>query len=227
MAVLLHVLFLSAFLFGGGHRPVQHFPRPLGIGAHVGESSEDTPLTVVFLDDPSVANPAEASREAVASRGTSPRDPLVTIASAEPLPTTPLQVTEDSKDPAAAFPADGYRTALLFGRYMDQIRARIERAWTRPRTPISGGLFECRVRITQNRRGEVLEVALERCNGDARWQGSLVSAIQGASPLSAPPDNLVFTESFALEFQSVPYRPDGSAQGYEPEVVGFSPPPGR
>jgi len=49
-------------------------------------------------------------------------------------------------------------------------------------------------------RGEVQEVTLQRCNDDPTWQVSLVQAIQRASPLSAPPNEDVFSDVITLSF---------------------------
>lgn len=111
--------------------------------------------------------------------------------------------------------AESARSALV-GLYMGQIDARIERAWRRPRTPINEGLFSCRVRIEQDSSGEVKEITLERCNGDARWQVSLVHAIQAASPLPAPSDPKVFKRVIRMGFRSEPYSAQALQDAYEP-----------
>ena len=97
--------------------------------------------------------------------------------------------------------------AALYGRYLGQVRARIERAWLRPRTVIGSDLFRCRVRIDQDPSGRVGEVILQRCNGTPEWQQSLVRAIADASPLSAPPNPAIFTPHIDLEFRSTAYAP--------------------
>ena len=109
---------------------------------------------------------------------------------------------------------------ILFGRYVGQITARIDRAWMRPRAPIEdAALFTCRVRITQNRVGVVQEIELVRCNGPARWQTSLVQAIQSASPLPAPPDADVYSDRVTLDLQSATFAPGGSTEGFEPDTL--------
>jgi TonB family protein len=96
--------------------------------------------------------------------------------------------------------------------------ARIQRAWLRPRTPIDADVFACRVQIIQDRNGTVSEVTLKRCNGDTRWQMSLVRAIQQASPLPAPPDSDVFTTTLTFELESEPFSAAGNTEGFEPET---------
>jgi hypothetical protein len=121
------------------------------------------------------------------------------------------------EDATAAMPnsddsLDEGARALLYGRYVGQIDARVQRAWLRPRAPIGDTRFNCRARIAQDRTGNVREVTLEQCNGGERWRLSLVRAIESASPLPAPPDPRVFNRVIRLSFQSESYVPGGSAQ---------------
>jgi len=111
---------------------------------------------------------------------------------------------------------------MMFGRYMGQISARVERAWLRPRSVPPQGSFACRVQITQDKRGNVEEVTLERCTEDPRWQMSLVKAIQGASPFPAPPDPAVFSNLITLEFDSDVYVAGSNTQGFEAPAAGSS-----
>jgi TonB-like protein len=126
-------------------------------------------------------------------------------------PPDDLVVENDS-----ASPAEDAAESVLFGRYMGQVSARIERAWLRPRTPVGDPLFSCQVRIEQETSGSVREVTLVHCNGSARWQLSLVQAIQAASPLPAPPDPAVFKRTLALHFQSPAYSSSEAQELYEP-----------
>lgn len=111
--------------------------------------------------------------------------------------------------------ADGAHTALLFGRYLNQIVARIEREWVRPRVAPAGvslwssgaarpvrPRFECRVRIVQSTDGQVLQITLMHCDANVDWQKSLVDAIDAASPLPAPPAEALFAHSLVLNFES-------------------------
>ena len=84
---------------------------------------------------------------------------------------------------------------------MGQIKARIERAWDYPANS-SLKSFQCTVQIKQNRKGEVQEVTMTQCINDPAWQLSLAKAIQAASPLSAPPNEKVFTEVITLTFDA-------------------------
>lgn len=106
--------------------------------------------------------------------------------------------------------------SVLYGRYLGQIQARIERAWLRPRSAIGSDLFRCQVRIDQQRGGAVGDVTLQRCNGTVAWQESLVRAIDEASPLSAPPNPAVYTPDVVLVFRSMSYTPDAPSGEFAP-----------
>lgn len=125
------------------------------------------------------------------------------------------QAFEEERQDAQA--ADSQRNALLTGQYLGQVMARIERAWARPRTPIDADRFSCRVKIEQDRLGRVSAVELMRCNGTAAWQRSLVSAIELASPLSAPSNTSLPAGTLVLDFSSFAYDGDHSNEDlFEP-----------
>jgi hypothetical protein len=155
-------------------------------------------MTVQFFTEPQVQIPAV------------PTPRLIDV----PIKVAPI---EDTTFESVSTTAEEPGESELFGRYMGQVSARIERAWLRPRTPVGTSLFFCRVRIEQDSAGIVREVTLVECNGETRWQLSLVHAIQSASPLPAPPDPAVFRRTFSLTFQSQPYSSEVSAELYEPE----------
>jgi hypothetical protein len=121
------------------------------------------------------------------------------------------QNPEGSADPQADEGAGG----KLYGLYVGQISARIDRAWHRPRSPIGAPIFACRAKVVQDSSGNVLELAFENCNGDARWQRSLANAIKSASPLPAPPDPSVFRKTLHLVFRSEAYDTQSSRDLYE------------
>ena len=146
-------------------------------------ASPSSAVTVTFMDqsDPSVD---------IQPRGTSARlvanPPLKSVPLPAPAPNFNLPVDDDtdtSHDNSAGSSQPDPGRQFLFGRYIGQITARIERAWLRPRTPIENAFFACRVRITQDRNGIVQEIELViRCNGTPQWQTSLVQAIESALP---------------------------------------------
>ena len=133
----------------------------------------------------------------------------------------PIPDTASPGERASASQAQGDAAAfaLLYGRYLGQITARIERAWMRPRNSPGSDTFACRLQVLQDERGQVLGVTVGHCNGDARWRASLVQAVRSASPLPAPPDSHVFRRSVGLAFTSAAFVPGGSTQGFEPEAL--------
>ena len=177
-------------------------------------------MTLVAIEDPD----ADVGGDSRAS------EPLLTIAPSQllkpsgkiDLKTVAARVEiDDNADSAtqeSEAPGDASGRAFMFGRYMGQITARISRAWSRPRTPVGGEEFACRIQINQDHTGLVKEVTLKQCNGDARWQLSLVHAIESASPLPAPPDPTVFAASLTLEMRLEQYDPGRNGDGFEPET---------
>jgi len=110
----------------------------------------------------------------------------------------------------------------MYGRYVEQIQARIDRAWLRPRTAIGAPIFRCQVQVDQDPQGKVGPVTLLDCNGDERWKLSLVHAIERASPLPSPPDSAVFTRHVLLEFRAAGYAPGASEELYEPAALAIA-----
>ncbi len=92
----------------------------------------------------------------------------------------------------------GAENAGLLGRYVAELRARIERAWNRPPTARSG--LRCIVNVTQVPGGTVTDVHVGDCNGDAAVRQSIVLAVFRASPLPAPPDPSLFERNLTLVF---------------------------
>lgn len=173
-------------------------------------------MTLILIDSSTSSN--QASADEVASAGLTPSDLSIRIASPDSLPAVDLGNTAEQSDdaPGKDEAEDPAQRALLFGRYSGQIKARIERAWLRPRSAIGARSFDCSVRILQDRSGNVKETMLQNCNGDARWQLSLVQAIQSASPLPAPPNPNVFADAVTLQFESSGYVEGAPANDFEP-----------
>ena len=108
----------------------------------------------------------------------------------------------------------------VYGLYISQIEAQIDRAWLRPRTPLDVPLFSCRARIAQDSSGNVREVTLELCTADARWQQSLIRAIELASPLPPPSDPSVFVSVLRISFEAASYSSTAPPEKYEPSLAG-------
>ena len=221
VSAVLHVLMIGAVMWGEHGSAAVHSRE--GMGASASGAAEEAITTLFFIEDSSAAA-SSSEPEETASAGKALQSLRVTILSPDSSLDAALKehTSEDGALPNdEATLGEREARAALFGRYVGQIQARVERAWARPRSAIGASvdLFECRVRVAQSEKGAVLEVTLKECNGDSRWQLSLVNAIQGASPLPAPPDPGVFADSLDLSFSSVAYAPDRTEQGYEPPPV--------
>jgi colicin import membrane protein len=82
-----------------------------------------------------------------------------------------------------------------------QIQARIQRAWLKPPSARSG--IDCIVYVTQVPGGEVVNVRLGQCNGDASVRESIQAAAFRASPLPPPPDPALFERNLEIQFKPV------------------------
>lgn len=203
--LLLHSLFLTAALWGGGS--AHRFPdRPdaMGAGANVGKPEGDSGerrIVVQLLTEvgarPSPSTPdaylAEQIQKALKLEITGP----------DALPLPPLLIDEHGVS-AESTDAELIARTKLVGVYESQMRARIERAWTLPDGAVTDQAFTCRVLIRQLRDGQVkeVEVPYEHCNGTDELRQSVVRAIFTASPLPAPPHPGVFVDSFSLILRS-------------------------
>jgi len=217
-AFMLHAFVLGSLAFGWGGRISPPHSQD-GLGANAIASTEEAVATLILIEEPGVGPRDEDSLEKLASHGVVLQNFRLTIVSPDPSINAAI---DDEQHPDEQAPAetpssgDRQRQAALFGRYIGQIQARVERAWLRPRTPIGADSFECRVQVLQNARGEVQEVTVQRCNGDVRWGLSLVRAIERASPLPAPPDPSVFAETLQLSFHSEAFV--GDEEGFEADA---------
>lgn len=222
-ALSVHALLALPFVLSS---PSQQAPDRSGAGASVLRSAVEPEMTVVFVNEPAPDLTTEPLKlEPLVSRGLKSLD----------LPVVVLSPDDSHAPPAAEVAADSQHTtetptpdpnpaqyAVLYGRYLGQLQARIERAWLRPRTEIGAPRFSCRARVRQDSRGAVIEATLDHCNGTERWQQSLLSAIRTASPLPAPPDASVYADILRLSFSSEAFEEGDSTQGFEPETPAAS-----
>lgn len=205
--VSLHVALLSSMLLGTAGKPPL---KPLTEGAPASSPNNDASefvTTLILLNDHSITpsdQPADESAYAPQQLAAQPTKAEVMIASLD-APAPPevggSATGTDANSPTSEATGDDAGRAMLFGRYMGQIKARIERAWEYPTTSTSAK-FNCKVQIKQTPQGQVQEITLQHCDADPQWQVSLVQAIQQASPLSAPPEESVFTEVMTLSFSA-------------------------
>jgi hypothetical protein len=186
-----------------------------GAGASALPSAHQPVMTVVFINESSSAERVPPPAVDLASRGHAPLDLRVVVLGPDASPAAEdSQEAQDRSTPAIAV-SDQAQHALLYGRYVGQVQARIERAWMRPRTEIGAPAFSCSARITQDRRGNVVSTEINDCNGTESWQQSLLSAIRSASPLPAPPDPSVYADTLLLHFRSEGFIQGGPIEGFE------------
>lgn len=194
----LHLLLVAPVLMDGG------------ASRHAAERYRgDTALQVVVLND--------STASAAARPPAPPALSLVTVGLTDALPMIALNASPLTASDSGRGSADGQSgLGAMYGRYVGQIHARIDRAWQRPRTAIGAPIFQCQVQVDQDSEGRVGDVTLVQCNGDARWRLSLVHAIEVASPFPAPPNPAVFAHHVLLEFRAMAYSSDAQAALYEP-----------
>jgi TonB C terminal len=178
---------------------------------HMASDAGDEALQLIVLDD---QMPSDQSLP----KFSIPDPPRIKVKQTLAQPVV-LLVDPDMPREKEATVAEVGQLSKMYGRYLGQIEARVGRAWRRPRTPIGAPTFSCRTQIKQDKRGSVLEVMLVQCNGDSRWQDSLVKAIDAASPLPAPPDPAVFTSLITMAFSAEPYSQNSTADEYEPGTI--------
>ena len=140
---------------------------------------------------------------------------LLEVRGSDSLPVM-LRTCADADVADTASEADLVDRAKMMDLYEGLIRARIERACMRPHASLEGIEVLCRVKISQDRRGVVTELELQRCNGSVKWQQSLVRAIFSAPPLPAPPDPFLFADAVSMLFEATDYQQAGKVEGYEP-----------
>jgi TonB C terminal len=207
ICLLAHVFLYETVIWTAGTpAPV---PQYLPARISVSSDSDQEALQWIALDPQALTDASRQKRDlpsAQLQRIDVPKDlkEVAVVVQDMELPPTP-----------EATVADAGRLSKMYGRYVGQISSRIERAWMRPRTPIGAASFSCQVRVIQDAIGNVMEVTLVKCNGDARWQLSLVQAIQSASPLPAPPDPDVFSRTVHLAFSGEAYTPQSLTDQYE------------
>ena len=204
------ILYTSAtWTAGAPSNAAKDFPARISVAS----TSDPDAMQWVVLDANAITEPSQLKTEL-------PAPNLQKQDLAKLLADFALLVPDIDLPPAPdATVADAGRLSKMYGRYVGQVTARIDRAWLRPRTAIGATDFSCQVRITQDGAGNVLELMLEQCKGNTRWQLSLVQAIQSASPLPAPPDPDVFSRTLHLAFRGEAYSSQSPPDQYEPEAI--------
>jgi hypothetical protein len=214
LSLVLHGLLFTPLLWSSYRHP-PHLPPFQGASASRDAIDSEESMMVIFSEDVDAIHDLSSPADRQIPILMPPQVRLAAVGRPN-IPTPDPLPDESNDDQTAEARGDGGGHANLFGRYVGQISARVERAWMRPRSIPMTGSFECRVRITQDQHGNVQEVTLERCTEDPRWQVSLVQAINSASPLPAPPDPSVFSNLLRMEFDSEPFTAGASGEGFEP-----------
>ena len=198
-ALALHGALVSSLVLYGAAAYVDP-KQKLYAGSSIGDGEEFS-TTLVFVD---ASDAAQAESEALPTGFPPTVLTRPELLADELAPEDQDALTEDNKESAtvSAEPAGDAAQAALRGKYTGQVAARIERAWTFPRSVENAADFACQVRIEQDRDGNVLSTELLRCDDDTSWQLSLVHAIERASPLTAPPDPSVFSKQLVLSFSA-------------------------
>ena len=155
-------------------------------------------------------------------------NPLDTIAVPPPAPVqidTPEIPIQDAVSSVSGSDSNGdARLLWIYGR---QLQSRIESKWRRPRTPIEQSspsktnhagrnMFSCEIQIARAANGDVQDIRFPHCNGSEAWQLSLLTAIQQAIPLPAPPGLMTANYTTTLRFVGFEYREGGNSLEYEP-----------
>jgi colicin import membrane protein len=87
----------------------------------------------------------------------------------------------------------------LLAQYVQIIAQKVERNWARPPSAVSG--LSCDVRVTQIPGGEVVDVRVVACTGDAAVVRSIEAAVYKSSPLPPPPDPSLFERELLFKFE--------------------------
>lgn len=201
-ALALHVGFVAPVLWGGGAFPHRQERSYRG----------DTALQWIVLEESSSSSATGSRRPPLSPTLMAIR--LTGVAPALPPSILPAEAMSGS---AQSDSHSGLGT--MYGRYLGQIHARIDRAWLRPRTAVGAPIFQCQVQLDQDGLGRIQGVTLLQCNGSASWRLSLVHTIEAASPLPAPPTRAVFAPHVLMAFRAIAYSSGAPAELYEPPSV--------
>jgi len=95
--------------------------------------------------------------------------------------------------------ANEKRLDSLRGRYIADIKNKVERNWIRPASARSGS--SCKVAVSQIPGGEVVNVTVTQCIGDDIFRRSVEAAVYKASPLPRPSDPALFERQILFSFK--------------------------
>jgi hypothetical protein len=218
--VLLHLFIAAPVVLGfAAHKSRPKTPDGVGSVAFASQGEQVESMILLDLSAFYASEEQDLKKPDMDAEGILLEELKLQLVSLDPKPPAELPIDQaDLAETENVATGDPAGNAALFGRYMGQVSARIERAWMRPRTAIDGGRFECRARIIQDRQGNVGSIELQGCGTDETWRRSLTSAILRASPLSAPPEPWLFTDTVTLSFSADQYVA-GKTPEYQYEPV--------
>jgi hypothetical protein len=220
--VLLHLLIAAPMVLGySAHKSKPQTPDGIGSVAFASEGEQVESMILLDLSTLYASEEQDFEKPDIDAEGILLEELKLQLVSLDPKPPAELPIDEadlaETSNVAAGDPAGN---AALFGSYMGLVSARIERAWMRPRTAVEGGHFDCRARILQDRQRNVESIALQGCGTNETWRRSLTSAILRASPLSAPPEPWLFTNTITLSFSADQYVAGQTPEyQYEPAIT--------
>jgi len=220
--LLLHSLLFVAAVWGDSAQKSPRLPEVVGAGANAGSpegTSAERRITVELQPESVLESPLPS--ELPIALEVPHKVSMLAITGPDALPMAPLTSSDEGEE-ANASDADMLARTQLAGLYEGQMRARIERAWLRPREPIGEGKFVCRILIRQSDQGVVGEIEVQQCNGSAQWQKSLTDAIFAASPLPAPPNPQVFADSFSMRFEASAFAEGAPLGLYAPDTAAVA-----
>lgn len=83
--------------------------------------------------------------------------------------------------------------------YRDDVYNKVYSNWLRPSYSKRG--WECKVHVTQSSTGQVRDVKIISCQGDADFQNSVKKAIFKSSPLPLPKHDSLFNNTIEIKFK--------------------------
>lgn len=104
-----------------------------------------------------------------------------------------------AEEAEAAAQARSRELASKKALYIDAIRQKVERNWIRPASAQLG--YACTVTVLQIPGGDVVDVSVESCTGDATFQRSVEAAVRKAAPLPDPPEPALFERHIRFNFK--------------------------
>ncbi len=104
-----------------------------------------------------------------------------------------------AEEQVAAEQARARELADNMALYEQSIRQRLDRNWIRPIS--TQDWYRCEVSVDQIPGGEVVNVEILECDGDAVFQRSVRNAVYKSSPLPDPPDPRLFERKLKIKFK--------------------------